>query len=891
VNNSDLVIRTRRGAEILELLPHRKLNGDLPKPFVKEYTHWLNVSTSEIELRPLDDPWKSVPSNWRIQFSADGQSKMARMHRQPTTLLVDIRSSTFRMLSGSLAQLERAKNTIITCSPDDLSLSVDLPRFRLSFFMNARKLLESRNWPGMVIDSCQSSGTMFGLSSRLVLRMERCELPHPRRVIIPQGKPQADRNGDHVNINIDTKSQSKAKYHEYMIDTDLCRLTCKTLESKLFKIYLHAISSHCLPDPLTGRTGTQEALHELRSAGCKSFQQLEPAELAILLLIRSLTPKREFYPAHLQVMQTVHWCDLPPSVQHYGFSMIAQTILDYSEQLQIFAGSSSRRSLTTEPNPRVPSNNFFHLLNRSARRDVIFHPDQFTDQSKWVGADVIHTSRDVPCGNSDTQVTNISRMVHQWPKKLSTCTQLMEVLKQSGSVIGSDNQLSLSYSRYWLSRDLAMAWIPLYNLCRRSSREKDCFGLGFSLTALAYAKPDYQTLLPTILAFATNPQFRKLSPPSSSLDNLNDGFVPQRERLMEIICDSAITFEQSPDVDLPALGSEDAATLGRRRYSSFVARRDSQALEFLERLLDQWPCEELSSSPTTRDRSPWLFNISSLMAKVKPLFKSWYWNDQFRGHLQEVQNALDEIYSPDTAPILLPFKFTPCNDRQTSALSVITFKSLLKRDPPKLTECKDPSHPDHTHRKLKSLLAEFESSEDPLHQHYGRNLNSSYQSLDDDFPSLTISKDTPSIKELTERRDHSIGCLQDIFSAICTSLSPRPSSIVESAMLTAGQWPCVTMIALLGKLAPTARVQLTKTWQRVLIELAQRLLVLQRSQRLLYLALVQNKDDLVKELANEGGVVHCDYAMNYPDWLLIQVNISLSPVNMRALTIDGEGGK
>jgi hypothetical protein len=235
-------------------------------------------------------------------------------------------------------------------------------------------------------------------------------------------------------------------------------------------------------------------------------------------------------------------------------------------------------------------------------------------------------------------------------------------------------------------------------------------------------------------------------------------------------------------------------------------------------------------------------------------------------------------------------------------LSVITFDSLLKRnDPPKLAlnipalptmlrQHNNPSHPTFTHRNLKSLLLEFKSRSDPLHQQYGRDLDSSYRSLDSDFPSITSSKHIPSLKELTEHCDHSIRYLQAMFSFIRRSLL-RPSNIVESIMLTAGQWPCVTMIALLGKLAPTAGVVLAEPWRKLLIELAKRLLILQRSQRLLYFALTQNEEDLVKELANEDGLVNCDYAMKYPDWLLIQVNISISLGNLRALTIHGKGRK
>jgi hypothetical protein len=63
---------------------------------------------------------------------------------------------------------------------------------------------------------------------------------------------------------------------------------------------------------------------------------------------------------------------------------------------------------------------------------------------------------------------------------------------------------------------------------------------------------------------------------------------------------------------------------------------------------------------------------------------------------------------------------------------------------------------------------------------------------------------------------------------------------------------------------------LTDPWRKALVTLAEGLLVLQRSQRLLHFALTQNDEELSKELANRSYDIH-----EYPDWLLIQVNISV----------------
>jgi hypothetical protein len=877
MDDTDLVIRSRcdTNSEILELIPNQKLKGDLPKLLVKNYTHWLDISNGEIELRPVDNPWTSAPQNWRIQFSSDGHS---RMHRQFTSL-VDIRSSTFTMLSSSLLPLEHAEYMTITYSSDYHCLIVDLPRFRLSFFLNDRKLLESRNWPGMVVDSCQSTGTMFGLKNQLILRPERSELPQPRRVIIPKGRPHFPRDGDHVDIVINTKKRTG--YHEYTIDIDLGRLTCKTLESKLFKIYLHAITSHCLPDPLTGRTGTQEALHDLRSAGCKSFQKLEAAEVDILLQIKSLTPKREFYPPHLQSMQTVTWSDLPPLAQHHGFSLITETIVKYAEHLQLFASQSLHERLNLrQSNLCTLSSNGTHLLDRAARRNGIFYPEEFPGPLASVNADVIHASRDVSSENPDIRF--ISSKVHRWPTGLSTCPQLLKKFEKWGSESEFGDELDLRYSRRWLNLDLAEAWISLYRLCRESLRERDCFRLEFSLSAMAYTCSDHsRSLLPTILAFATVPQFRRLNPPSSTFYDLTDGFAPQREKLVLIVLDSAIAFEQSSDVNLPALSGEDEVALGRRRHSHFVARRDSKAREFVDQLLLEWPCPEPRPPHTALDGSSSLFDISSLMKRVTPLFQSWYRNVQFRDHIQEVQHVLDEVYLREAMLTPRP-KVTPCTREHSSALSVVTFDSLLTRNPPRI-DLSPPIIQSRESRSLKLLFSEFENG-NSLHQRYGGDLESSRRSLDRD----SVSQCIPPLEALTEYHDQSFKYFQEIRSSIQKSLK-LPSSIPESAMLTAGQWPCVTTKSLLGKLAYTTNVVLTDDWQQILVKLAQGVLVFQRSQRLLRLALAQNNEELYKELVNGGCNIHD--ATKYPDWLLLQVNISILLLNVRALNVDDKGGK
>ncbi|KAJ6527882.1 hypothetical protein DFH09DRAFT_1186352, partial [Mycena vulgaris] len=149
-------------------------------------------------------------------------------------------------------------------------LQVELPRYKLSFFVNQSGNLESVDLRAMLVDLDQSAGTLFGLTRQLVLRTKdpkATQSSHPSRrtVIVPFGKLVSCISGHHVKVDVLLRG-GNIRYFKYEINTDLGFLKGTTLTAGLFKILLHAYTSHLLIDPLTGRTGTEEALNELASS-------------------------------------------------------------------------------------------------------------------------------------------------------------------------------------------------------------------------------------------------------------------------------------------------------------------------------------------------------------------------------------------------------------------------------------------------------------------------------------------------------------------------------------------------------------------------------------------------------------------------------------------------
>ncbi|KAF8551419.1 hypothetical protein OG21DRAFT_1487022 [Imleria badia] len=287
--------------DILELIPSSKLMNDLPPAIVDGHVYWLNLSTRIIEIRPLEQLWEESSEHWRIDCTS-GQYCMYRVDET----LVDIGSPTWEMVSNCFECLNIVdessrrrssddedlesplKNLLVTIgsvqSASGPRLSVTLPRYGLSFFVNEREELESRDFKDMVYDENQCVGALFGLENLLVLRpkthLAGTLIPKElirRRVVVPNGNPK--KHVDHrarINVKSSLRFTDEPLYHTYEVDTELgCLIGNGSLTSMRFLAYLHAMTSCHRPDPLTGKTGVQAALSLLQSAGCRSIMNLE----------------------------------------------------------------------------------------------------------------------------------------------------------------------------------------------------------------------------------------------------------------------------------------------------------------------------------------------------------------------------------------------------------------------------------------------------------------------------------------------------------------------------------------------------------------------------------------------------------------------------------------
>ncbi|KAF8318608.1 uncharacterized protein EI90DRAFT_3020979 [Cantharellus anzutake] len=607
-----LILRSRspmldgKSYRVLELLPREIFQGDLPPSLVDDYSHWMELSTCQIELRPKETPWTSSRSNWHLRRTA---CSTWVMDKGSSVRLVDCQSHTAEMICAMLRPLEPDNNILITLARSPVrELRVDLPRFQLSFTLKGGKL-RSLNFPGFEVDSNQSTGTMLGLRSQLVLRRSApgVKLNCSRRVIIPTGKVTITSDGDHVTVAIDNSGLSCVKYCDYDVDVLLGRLVGDgSLFSTLFQSFLHAVTSYSLPDPLTSLSGVEEAIQILRSARCKSFQSLDNQECQLLHQLSALTPSR-FWT--WEGGQQINWNET--------LSRLPNTVLSGLRPNLFSNGITKWLSLVPPPVPEAVGETLicFPVLDATMQSGtaLIFH-----------GA----------CG--------VKTLVYRCPRRLKTPNDLLSHVESwTHDIRGSSpNHLSdvrLGFNKEWLPLDMPGKWIPLYNVCRTEGwGNRTRFKMLFSLSALGYSTDRGEDLVPALLAFARYPEFRSIDPPLWPEYNLRMGYRPNAPKLY-----NDITAWIRP------------GEVGLRAYS--------QVSFLVKHLIDQWDHEPTRAPtlPSPPDGNVWLIDTFRAMVNVTELFEQWFRNLELRQHIRAVQTGLDthQTWNSD-APVLPIYSFS-----------------------------------------------------------------------------------------------------------------------------------------------------------------------------------------------------------------------------------------
>lgn len=862
----EVVIRARssQSGSLYELLPRELFVDDFPVPFVEGYSHWLHLDNRRIELRDNDSLLNSSQRDWVIDMTS------CRMYSD-SCYAIDIRSDTFKMMSARLSSLEDPNFVYLTYSRHG-KLRAYLPRFKLTFFL-ADGELSSENIENMVVDSNNSSGTMIGLRRQLVL-IERpsdasCGIRPNRCVLIPVGRVSFRKHDTHVWVDIDNpRGQEHIRYLAYSINTDLQRLDGSgSFESTLYKIYLHALTSSCLPDPLTQRTGTTEALTLLYSPASVSFQRLQEKEEALLHLISQLTPRREYYLPHIQNMQTIHWLPLHVLSQLESFEYRVRQIFRHAEHLGIFEHNQPDYSNSVDPISPI------HLLQRASASKQIYYPWNLN----WFSTiqDSYYLSRDVHLTDEDNVVHGVSRIIAYQLGTVDTrsliqtpVSPLSYSFDQWVTVVNDDPNFSLSYRRAFVEEEPSSLLLPFLSNIVHPDVHRTSFALLFSICAFAYQKPQ-RHLIPCLVAFAVHPEFGSIDMPTWSSYDLSRGKAPDAERISTCLSTCTRQLKDTPLYQLWQESSETPTQFEARQKDLYKSECQQSSENIAAKLIAQWPCQSPTLPPGTD-----YHDTSAVSKTINALYQSWFKNHSLYQYLKSVQRTFDSTcFRAIERHRVSRVQFTQCFNPRVYNHNPITLVRLFQCRPAPVYACTTVSFPRFhgDFDRLTSMLGEPSSSAHPLQQDYLSLLRSSHKALlatagVNSIPHIVsdelLSSLTTYYKLCGDR-------VENIFRGLHDAL--RSLTVAEISVDISGRWPQTTCSSLVGTLALSQRSALPHEWKEALVTAAISLARYQQARRLLRLGIERRYSDLFKELQN--NTIDRQKLYEFPDWLLIQVRV------------------
>ena len=873
-NNGIIIIRARHKSKLLELIPPECLEGDLPTIFVEDYVHWMNTVSGDIEFRPLDERWITKECNWILRYRGTLSSSFVNGE----THLVDVRSPTCQSALKVFGGLEIASFMHITVSPE-VPLKVTMPRLGLRFEINKKGQMECPELR-KVVDTDQQLGTLIGLKSRLVLSAPGVESrKHDRMVLIPEGIVSASHCQGHVAITIKTTGRH-VRCLRYSCNPILRRLESDSdLSTRLYQVYLHALTSNILPDPLSGLTGTEIARALLKDQLGVCFKSLDNSELTLLNQISALTPRRTFYPEHLQVMQRISWRkDISFSNQHEDFAILAGELIARANKFRFFSSHDEPfRAL------REPSN--WDLLQRAKFQNSRFRSTDGggnVDGSKF---DKEYHSRD-GISNIDriSRVFRIASLCAGWSNELNVSPYLRINFLDWGTIHGFQKTFSFSQSiTSLLEFDCRVSWAPMYKFCRTASKDKDKYKLLFTFIQIAYTnKCDMSGVLETLLAFATLPALQSLPAfPNYPSFNLSAGQSPSTLSLKTVITSHSRPWKHSrANLTGPERKREHAEF-----QRAYVEKRDT-AIRFYE---EQWPCKE----PVDLELSynPWI-NVRTTHGAIRPLFATWYENRECESHIRKIQSILHDIPKPvhDFAYDAQVWQQSRMMPRGKAVSLLPTLPALMLNSSPPLIRPLDDISVDlssecmNSSTSLRSLVERLISSQsvtvrDSTRPDYALDLQASLNAFESHREATLKSHLVFGMRDLLRhlRRCQEHAARQrKVFIDLL-----KPQNLLHEILDLSGLWPRLGVRNVLGNLRLASRKELSKPWIHTIILLAEGITVLQKATRLVLALEKGDSSGMSRELENEG---HQGWRTHeWPDWLLIEIenNILIRPIQAK----------
>ncbi|KIX98277.1 uncharacterized protein Z520_05578 [Fonsecaea multimorphosa CBS 102226] len=877
-----LVVRAWTKGTLLEYIPDSIFTtdafSDIPASLIENCVHWLNLEENVIEVRKEPRIWRCMPSNWIIDLRT-------LMAKRRGSILLDPGSNLVNHFANMFKGFEDPRH-ITVFQPLRGAITVELRRFELSFFVNPNGFLECQQFRAE-IDPNQDAGTWYGLTSKIVLR--DVENPRRRSVIVPLGPLTAQRRGIHVNVEI---RSSDRVYARYFLDEVLGRVTCAS-EPRLFytKALLHAYTSFCLPDPLTGKTGTEEACHVLQSGSSQPYGVLSSANRMILDAIAGLAPVRQFYPPDLRVLEQVLWNEnLTYGIQHDQYLLLVAEINKKSALLSKFdldidvTPDSQDLSRAMDNLSTEESNS--HLFQRSQARQGLYQPSHTAAASSERASDLSYDPRGYHnYRQSQEHVFQAARLIYTWPAKIPSPT-LLSLMFQNWPSIGGYGDDSVKFEPVrltdWLDVDLASSWGQLVNFYRMEGRPETKYKLMFQTALVSFREEINMRAVQTLMAFAILGDLKSVDLPSWPLyTQFRPGFRPKIDYLRQLLgpCSRPFSAAQERSHTQKERKAVDAT---RRQHEARVVKQLDALAEFI---CDQWPCPQ----PTFAGFSTDTLDLTTASALITVEWNAMFRNHEFEEHIQQVQDILDKHRSPLLARGESLFKNCPspslprefpliCSHLLKKQGPRMPFQQVLAQNPASYGARSAVSHTDPDIHQLRQIVHQMPTSRSFVRQEYLRGLLDSISALEgyrarpvEVMPSCDMRQLDRFIADAENSVSSQFAMLMQAFQ------KDEPGALWLQAV---GLWPLTTYVSVLETLRSTSSVPLTVSMRAAVVDFGVAITRLQRFLRIQD-ASRRNKVQLLQdELKNPG---HTNWDPNeYPDWVLLEIdtNILIRPIQV-----------
>lgn len=899
-----LLIRAVINNQIFELVPRTVIQNLLPIIFVDNFVHWYNKAGDYVEFCPQELPWTHSKNNWRLVRS-DTASHCWQLCKG-SKFLVDINSHTAKeVFKTNLKRLEELAWTHIILQGH--SVDIELPRLKLGFHLKQGEAsIYSHQFRGMSIDEDQSIGTLIGLQSMLVLKGDNGRVR--RKALIPNGNVAFNKHGQHIHVDIEKHSSTKA--YVYEVDGLIGRLVNNgSLQGRLLLSYLHALTSFPLPDPLTGKTGTEEALSILKSAAVRSFIKLTEENLELLKKIALLTPARCYYPANEQEMQTVVW---DPQVdflaQHDEFYQTVRSIFDQANHSEFF-----------HPDSYVSPPALHQVEQSLLRRDIIrsstLRVSGFGAEDHTTSSDVVYLGRDNDQSSKKASRAYVMSKIifrERFALNENTVPDLGKYIWEflSGyDVLGprpinsSSPEIQVNYDSTLLlgsTEFIAKHWIQICQLLSDRTTEHNKFKVMFWLSTISFANDANMTILQVLASFFTVPGIA-LSPPTADIFRLSLGSCVYSSHLYNVIDDSCRPFQESPEAYLSQDPWESSSAFGARQSRIFQNKREEEVRTFRDKLETQWPCERPTSPYRTGSVEWWKYiNVDLAMSKVTELFRPRYHNHLLEKYLNQIGGRIPRDVIPITISRFSP-TIPPWNCTRKPGFT--SNDEIFTAPAPLMLLCTDMAqnislinNDSNEAPQLPFLLSRLDKQvQSGYDRRYVSDLKNSTQSLQGWRKEYRLTKDIQELEELLVRHRDSCQEIVDknyraIEEAVITDQGGERIAL-RALLSSTHQWPRLSPSFFLQRLCRSKWQKLPEDWKSCIIHYGITISQLQRADRLL--RAVHNPSVLVSELRNPG---HTNWQpRDQPESLLLEIegDLMIRPVqeqiarNMRS----PEGGR